>query len=57
MNEAATPGPEVGLCVGDVNGRSTEQLAKYIFSDVAASYVRNFTSPGSWNDPVYRGPR
>lgn len=57
MNEAATPGPEVGLCVGDMDCRNVEQLARYIFSDVAASYVRNLTSLGSWNDPIYRGPR
>lgn len=46
------------LFVGDTaSGKVEEELAMYMLRDVAASYVRNLTIPGSWNDPVYRGPR
>jgi hypothetical protein len=32
-------------------------VVKNIFSDVDASYVRNFIKFGAWNFPKYRGPR
>lgn len=39
---------EDGLFVGDAaNGKVEDELARYMFRDVAASYVRNFTIPGS----------
>jgi hypothetical protein len=40
-------GLEDGLRVGDAANGSDEEVARYMFSDVAASYVRNLTIPGS----------
>jgi hypothetical protein len=38
---------EDGLCVGDAASDSVDEPARYIFREVAASYVRNLTIPGS----------
>jgi hypothetical protein len=44
---ALNQGAEDGLRVGDAASGSVEEVARYIFRDVAASYVRNLTIPGS----------
>jgi len=42
---ALNQGAEDGLRMGDAAG--VEEVERYIFRDVAASYVRNLTIPGS----------
>lgn len=46
-DDALNQGAEDGLRVGDAASCSVEELTRYIFREVAASYVKNLTIPGS----------